>query len=81
MKISKKTKDVKATVAEVSELIPLDEVEQVVAEDPAFTAGNYCVACECIEQAIEALADRAKEDDEVAREAIANLSVILFDLK
>ena len=41
---------------------------------------KYSESIEYIKNAIQALANIAK-DDEMAKDAIANLSVILFDLK
>lgn len=50
------------------------------AEEVAQTGCQYSAACEHIHAAINSLADCAKEDQH-AREAIANLSVVLLDLK
>lgn len=42
---------------------------------------NYDEASEYIRCAISALGKSAKESDTIARESIANLSVVLMDLK
>lgn len=42
---------------------------------------NHSEAKECIMSAIHILGNAAKADDKVAKEAIANLSVVLLDLK
>lgn len=42
---------------------------------------NYDEASEYIRCAISALGKSAKESDAIARESIANLSVVLMDLK
>lgn len=62
----------------------------VVAEDPAAVVVEESVAtpCDCkyacaidyISNAIECLAEIAK-DDQVAKDSIANLGVVLLDLK
>lgn len=67
MKISKRA--IKAN-EEIVEVLP-------VAEAPACP---YQEAIDCILCAINSLGSVAKED-ELARESIANLSVVLFDLK
>ena len=69
------------TVVEVAEIPEVAEV--IVAEEPA--ADNCCESCKqaiChVQSAIECLAECAKNGDQVARENIANLSVVLLDLK
>lgn len=67
MKISKRA--IKAN-EEIVEVLP-------VAEAPSCP---YQEAIDCILCAIDSLGSIAKED-ELARESIANLSVVLFDLK
>lgn len=67
MKISKRA--IKAN-EEIVEVLPVEEVP----------ACPYQEAIDCILCAINSLGAIAKED-ELARESIANLSVVLFDLK
>ena len=45
------------------------------------TANEYAKASEHIMCAISALGDKAKSGDSHAKDVIANLSVVLFDLK
>ena len=45
------------------------------------TANEYAMASEHIMCAISALGDKAKNGDTLAKDVIANLSVVLFDLK
>lgn len=45
------------------------------------TANDYAKASEHIMCAISALGEKAKSGDKQARDAVANLSVVLFDLK
>lgn len=45
------------------------------------TANEYAKASEHIMCAISALGDKAKNGDSHAKDVIANLSVVLFDLK
>lgn len=42
---------------------------------------QYEDAIEYIQSAIQSLGKPAKDGDQIARESIANLSVVLFDLK
>lgn len=44
-------------------------------------SSNYVDAKESITAAIHSLGDAAKSGDSLARESIANLSVVLFDLQ
>ena len=95
MKISKKDAKVKASevleVVEVPEVVevveapdavvPLEEVEEEVADSEDFTPSRFLEVTDLLEQAIEKLAEPAKCGDQLARESIANLSVILLDLK
>lgn len=45
------------------------------------SSSDYNKAMEHIMCAISALGDKAKSGDSTARDAVANLSVVLFDLK
>ena len=45
------------------------------------SSSDYNKAMEHIMCAISALGDKAKSGDNTARDAVANLSVVLFDLK
>lgn len=47
----------------------------------SVTANDYAEATEYIQCAISALCDAAQKSDVLARESIANLSVILMDLR
>lgn len=47
----------------------------------SVAAADHKEAKECILSAIHILGNAAKADDKVAKEAIANLSVVLLDLK
>ena len=79
MKISKRAA-VKANeeiIAEIPEEVVV--VSEETAEDVPVVC-PYQEAIDCIHCAIEALGAVAKEDP-LARESIANLSVVLFDLK
>jgi len=51
-----------------------------IQELPESCVSIYGDACDNIMQAIKCLAENA-ENDEIARDAIANLSVVLLDLK
>lgn len=55
------------------------EAATVVASES--TEAKYADAIASIRSAIEALGSVAKSGDELAKESIANLSVILFDLQ
>ena len=55
------------------------EAATVVASES--TEAKYADAIASIRSAIEALGSAAKSGDELAKEGIANLSVILFDLQ
>lgn len=55
----------------------------VVADTPVVTEPatcKYACAIDCISNAIECLAEVAK-DDQIAKDSIANLGVVLLDLK
>ena len=76
MKISKKS--IKANTA----IVNVDDVISPEISEPstcAETCCKYTGAIECIKSAIDALGEVAA-DDELAKESIANLSVILLDL-
>lgn len=78
MKITKKSNAVKA-----SEIIP-GIVDEPVAACPevvaVVTECKYQSAIDLISGAIESLAQIAN-DDQIAKDSIANLGVVLFDLK
>lgn len=84
MKITKKKKSVKASEVFDKALVIEPSVESVETAplDPP------CSACECkyqnaidlISAAIESLAEIA-QDDEIAKDSIANLGVVMLDLK
>lgn len=78
MKIKVK-KNVKA--AEAIECPVAEEVVEVAAVPAESTLCKYNDAICAIQSAIEFLAADAKEGDEVAKANIANLSVVLLDLK
>ena len=54
---------------------------KAAAEPAVEKKADYSDAIAAIRSAIEALGDVAKSGDTLARESIANLSVILFDLQ
>lgn len=68
MRIVKKTTNVSSSTKD----------ESVQNQD--VCANKYSDALDCIKSAIDSLSKDAKTDV-VARESIANLSVVLFDLK
>ena len=70
MRIVKKTTNISSNV---------DVDKKTVSKDNT-NANNYSEALDCIKSAIDSLSKTAKTDI-VARESIANLSVVLFDLK
>ena len=53
---------------------------QMSVESADTVSNKYQVAIDHIQEAIQSLGPNAKED-EIARDAIANLSVVLFELK
>ena len=61
-------------------IIPEEVVEVVAPAAEAPCEDPKCIAANFIQSAIECLAGVAK-DDEVAKDSIVNLSVILLDLK
>ena len=69
-------------VAEVPmvEDVAVAEVTPVASVIPDFVACPYEKAIDRIYEAIDSLGELAKSDP-IARESIANLSVVLFDLK
>lgn len=73
MRVTKRNKRVKA-----SEEIILVDSEIPVATEPV---GKYDEAINCIKCAIDSLCDGMAEGDAVATESIANLSVVLLDLR
>ena len=94
MKITKKAKSIKASEETLEELgidepiveEPVEDIveypEEVIEEAPEDVPelNPYGSVCDQIQSAIDILAGRA-ETDELARDAIANLSVVLFELK
>lgn len=59
----------------------MDPIPLVVPDD-GCESGKYCAATENIKAAIDSLCVIIdEEDDQIAKDAIANLSVILLDLK
>ena len=85
MKISKraiKADEILDETLEVVDDVPV--VEEIIEEDPATSLQEPCAFDVCIDyihQAIDCLADCAQAGDEKAKEAIANLSVVLLDLQ
>ena len=80
MKITKKVIKANSEIPEAAQLpVVVDEVVEEVVEDSCCEA-CYQEAIEKIMDAITSLGCMAK-DDPLARESIANLSVVLFDLK
>lgn len=77
MKITKKS--IKAN-EEVAVVVTDPVVETATLEEVSTIDCPYQKAIDCIYQAIECLGAVAKEDA-LARESIANLSVVFFDLK
>lgn len=69
MKIAKNGKAIKAS----EEMVALGEIGQDLSP--------YQCAMDYIYNAIECLGELAKSEDSLARESIANLSVVLLDLK
>ena len=57
-------------VPEITEMLP----------EPGEFIIDYKPTCDCIQSAIDSLGDYASNGDEKAKEAIANLAVIYFDL-
>lgn len=74
MKIKKKS-NVKA-----SEEIMIQPLATVCTEEPCELTCKYQAAIDLISSAIESLAEIAK-DDAVAKDSIANLGVVMLDLK
>ena len=84
MKITKKTQ-VKASIDPIGEPLVVEEVpvEAIVpvTEDELVTVEcKYANAIELISAAIESLAEIAR-DDQIAKDSIANLGVVMLDLK
>lgn len=72
MKIEKRT--INSSVDAIPLVVPEGEGE--------CECGKYCAATENIKAAIDSLCALIdEEDDQIAKDAIANLSVILLDLK
>ena len=51
------------------------------ATDATVSKSDYAEAINNIQSAIQALSKAAQDGDTLAKESIANLSVVLFDLK
>lgn len=78
MKIKKQTNsNVKSVKA--SQLQPTTQVDFADITDVIEGADAYCIACNCIRDAIKSLSTVA-ETDIIAKESIANLAVVLLDL-
>ena len=73
MKITKNA-DVKADMA-----VPEEVVDVEIGEIGGVS--QYQCAIDNIMNAIDCLGELAQSDDQIARDAIANLSVVLLDLK
>lgn len=58
-----------------------EEAKNTAVKDAVNAHSNYGEASVYIRCAISALGEYAKESDTLARESIANLSVILMDLQ
>lgn len=82
MKITKKTIQACDEMESVIAEVPVDVVEEIPDKaDPVLAStASYEQAINFIHDAIDALGAVAKNDP-IARESIANLSVVLFDLK
>ena len=89
MKISKKDSAIKGSeevkaeeILELIEPVLPEEIcdDQDLCDELGVVDSPKAIACDLIKQAIDVLAGIA-ETDEVARDNIANLSVVLFDLK
>ena len=60
--------------------VKASEELMVVEEVPAVECCKYAAAIDLISAAIESLAEIAR-DDEIAKDSIANLGVVMLDLK
>lgn len=85
MKITKKStnkKSVNASIAYPDDTVVIvEEPVAEVCEEPCDTCGcKYQNALDLISGAIECLAEIAK-DDQIAKDSIANLGVVMLDLK
>ena len=91
MKITKKTQTVQADTILDDQVIDdsvidepiIDEtvIDEPVCEDLSASTNMYENAICFIKSAIDELAEYAAQNNETARDAIANLSVILLDLQ
>lgn len=82
MKANSSSKKIQANDEEIvliqQEAVP--EVVEELAEEVATCCCKYESAIELISAAIESLAEIAK-DDQIAKDSIANLGVVMLDLK
>lgn len=71
-----------AVVPQEDDVVVVEVPEEVVDEivETEECACKYCNAIDLISAAIEALAEVAK-DDPIAKDSIANLGVVMLDLK
>lgn len=80
MKITKKQSQ-PVTASEEVAVVEVPVVEEAAVEVPVEVAPcKYECAINLISEAIECLAEIAK-DDQVAKDSIANLGVVMLDLK
>lgn len=70
--------DMQEAPAQVEEVA--EAIEEAVEEAEACCECKYAAALDLIGAAIEALAEVAK-DDQIAKDSIANLGVVMLDLK
>lgn len=77
MKIKKKS--IKATTDPINQALVIEEITPVESVSPICDC-KYQNAMDLISAAIESLAEVAKEDA-IAKDSIANLGVVLLDLK
>ena len=79
MKISKK-KNVQASTDPIGQELLQVEALPPAGEEVAAQACKYANAIDLISAAIESLAEVAR-DDQIAKDSIANLGVVMLDLK
>ena len=74
--------DLSDDFVEIEEEPMVEEVPEIteMLPEPGEFIIDYKPTCDCIQSAIDSLGDYASNGDEKAKEAIANLAVIYFDL-
>ena len=81
MRIEKRVVNASTKPEACSEVVESQEdIEARIKLGGEATSGLYKLASKHVHDAIDALGDPAKSGDKFAREAIANLGVILMDL-